>query len=260
MNTTLGNKTVWKMAITAMFIALVFGATFIAIPFGTSKVHLGNLACILAGMLCGPLVGAISGSLGMGLNDLIFYGPDTIIRTFVVKFILGWAAGFFFRLVFKKEKGTQYVLLGLSLFFFLLFSFSLSMYLAGGTFEVLGREIIVPLALIITSPILAALLLVGFFLANFKFVGVARAALVASSIAILINVIAELLLKVPLKMLFADLTFEGAVAYSVASLPSALATSSITIAIAVFLLPPLKLATDRVNPFAETKQDVGSEE
>ncbi|MCR5491412.1 MAG: ECF transporter S component [Bacilli bacterium] len=246
---------VWRMAIAAMFIALTFGATFIAIPFGTSKVHLGNLACVLAGMLCGPLVGGIAGSVGMGLNDLFFYGPDTFIRTFIVKFILGFAAGLFFRLAFKKPKGFQYSLLGLSLLFFALFGVSLWMYLSLGPIEVGDRKVVVPLSLTIASPILAALLLTGFFLSRFRFSGDARAALTSGSIAMLINVVAEFALKIPLKMLFAELTFEGAVAYAVASLPSALVTASVTIVIAAVLLPPLKIATDRVNPFAVSEAE-----
>ena len=79
------------------------------IPLGTSKVHLGNFVCILAGLLCGGLVGGISGSLGMGLNDLLSgYGPDTYIRSFIVKFLLGFIAGALFRYLIKKEKKITY--------------------------------------------------------------------------------------------------------------------------------------------------------
>ncbi len=248
------------MAIAAMFIALVFGATFIAIPFGTSKIHLGNLACILAGMLCGPLVGGISGAVGMGLNDLIFYGPDTILRTVVVKFLLGFFVGLFFRVALRKATFLQYALFATSVLFYLLFGLSLSIYLAGGAFRIFGSDVAIPISLIVVSPILASLLLLGFFIGKYKLTGIAKAALLASSLATLINVIAELLLKIPLKMLFADLTFEGAIVYSVASLPSALATSCVTIVIGVLLLPPLKLATDRVNPFPQGVEKPESED
>ena len=64
-------KVLYNMVIIALFTALTFVGTYVQIPLGTSKVHLGNFVCILAGLLCGGLVGGISGSLGMGLNDLL---------------------------------------------------------------------------------------------------------------------------------------------------------------------------------------------
>ena len=92
-------KIIHYMVLIALFSALSYLGTFIAIPVGISKVHLGNFICILAGLLCGGLVGGCSGAIGMGLNDLTSsYGPDTIIRTVIVKFIVGFLAGFLFRL------------------------------------------------------------------------------------------------------------------------------------------------------------------
>ncbi|MGN1294941.1 MAG: ECF transporter S component, partial [Bacilli bacterium] len=126
-------KILYNMVIIALFTALTFVGTYIHIPVGTSKVHLGNFVCILAGLLCGGLVGGLSGSLGMGLNDVLSgYGPDTYIRSFIVKFFVGFIAGALFRYLIKKEKKVTYRFYFLSGGFFITFVTLLCLYLFKG--------------------------------------------------------------------------------------------------------------------------------
>ena len=126
-------KVLYNMVIIALFTALTFVGTYVQIPLGTSKVHLGNFVCILAGLLCGGLVGGISGSLGMGLNDLPSgYGPDTYIRSFIVKFLLGFIAGALFRYLIKKEKKITYRFYFISGAFLITFITLLVLYLTKG--------------------------------------------------------------------------------------------------------------------------------
>ena len=94
-------KLLSQIIYTAIFIALCFAGTFVSIPLGTSKVHLGNFFCILAGLLCGPFIGGVAGSLGMGFNDIALgYGWNTYLRTFIMKFLMGFLAGYIFRFCF----------------------------------------------------------------------------------------------------------------------------------------------------------------
>ena len=97
-------KALMKLIYIALFTALCFVGTMIFIPIGTSKMHLGNLFCILAGLLCGGWVGGIAGALGMGLNDIVFGYPYTVyVRTFILKFLMGFISGTLFRALIKHH-------------------------------------------------------------------------------------------------------------------------------------------------------------
>ena len=81
-------KLLSQIIYTAIFIALCFAGTFVSIPLGTSKVHLGNFFCILAGLLCGPFIGGVAGSLVMGFNEIALgYGWNTYLRTCIMIFL-----------------------------------------------------------------------------------------------------------------------------------------------------------------------------
>lgn len=146
------------MVQTSLFIALCFVGTLVSIPFGASKVHLGNLLCLLAGLLCGPWVGGISGGVGMLFADLPSgYPYTTYLRTFVLKFSMGFLIGWLYRLLLKKDvKGTGLLFAG-AVVSSLLFGGGLSFYL-------LKPEDPYGLPLLILSSVLF-----GFFLAAFCF-------------------------------------------------------------------------------------------
>ena len=60
-------------------------------PLGKPFIHLGNLIVILASLIFGGLIGGISGSVGMGLYDILAgYDIWSIIRTIVLKLIMGF--------------------------------------------------------------------------------------------------------------------------------------------------------------------------
>jgi len=69
--------------------ALVCVATFLRFPFLGSKVHLGNTACLLAGLLLGGPMGGLAAGIGSALNDLVSgYPIDELLVTFVSKFLM----------------------------------------------------------------------------------------------------------------------------------------------------------------------------
>lgn len=66
-------------------------------PVGTPFIHLGNMVVILAALLIGGWQGGLSGSIGMGLFDLIFY-PTSAFKTVILKFGIGLFTGLVARL------------------------------------------------------------------------------------------------------------------------------------------------------------------
>ena len=84
------NKT-FRIVFTGVMTAIVFVITYLRIPFFGSKLSLGNVFCLLSGLMFGPLAGGLSAGLGSGIYDLVG-GYDFIqaIITFVSKFAMAW--------------------------------------------------------------------------------------------------------------------------------------------------------------------------
>ena len=90
--------TTLKLAIIGLMSAMVFVATNFRIsiptPLGPTMLHLGNVMCILSGLLFGPLTGGLSAGFGSAMFDLFdpTYAPEAWI-TFIMKFAMGFIAG-----------------------------------------------------------------------------------------------------------------------------------------------------------------------
>lgn len=85
---------IYQIAFIAVLAALVFVATRLYIPLGSSRVQLGNAVCLLAGLLLGPVPGGLAAGIGCLLFDLT-HGYDLIqcAITFVSKFAMAYVAG-----------------------------------------------------------------------------------------------------------------------------------------------------------------------
>ena len=251
-------KVLYNMVIIALFTALTFVGTYVQIPLGTSKVHLGNFVCILAGLLCGGLVGGISGSLGMGLNDLLSgYGPDTYIRSFIVKFLLGFIAGALFRYLIKKEKKITYRFYFISGAFLFTFITLLVLYLTKGEVIQMDAKRKFTISILLLS--LLAVMSVFFFVIQLfvkKINLVQRYVLYVASIASIFNITLEFLIKIPFKVWMASLTWEGATIYAVSSLPSSLITCIVTTLFVTFIYIPLYTATQKINRLNDVYENI----
>lgn len=251
-------KVLYNMVIIALFTALTFVGTYVQIPLGTSKVHLGNFVCILAGLLCGGLVGGISGSLGMGLNDLLSgYGPDTYIRSFIVKFLLGFIAGALFRYLIKKEKKITYRFYFISGAFLITFITLLVLYLTKGEVIQMDEKRKFTISILLLS--LLAVMSVFFFVIQLfvkKINLVQRYVLYVASIASIANITLEFLIKIPFKVWMASLTWEGATIYAVSSLPSSLITCIVTTLFVTFIYIPLYTATQKINRLNDVYENI----
>lgn len=100
------HETIRRMAFVAAFAALSYILTaFPSISYagGAGYFNFGDIINLLAGLVLGPLDGALVGILGGTLSDLsmgyVMYAP----WTFLAKGLLGMASGFLY-IVLKKHK------------------------------------------------------------------------------------------------------------------------------------------------------------
>ena len=92
--------TVRDMAMIGVMAAIVFVGNNIQLPkiptpLGPTRIHIGNVMCILAGFLFGAVPGGLAAGFGGAIYDLMdpFYAKEFWI-TFILKFVMGWGAGF----------------------------------------------------------------------------------------------------------------------------------------------------------------------
>ncbi len=265
-----------RITIIAVFSALCFAMTCVQIrmPAG-DMVHLGNFVMILAALLLGGISGGLVGSLGMGLYDLIFYTSktSTIIRTFALKFLVGFLVGFFFQLVLKKKWKTNKLLLGSSIFFFVLFGITLTLFLLGdysnlsfstglasNVTNVFHAEKTVTLYLYVPifSFIFGLFMFIAFIL-NHKFTERTKAALFAITVAILVNIIGEFLLRWVLEGFFNGDGYIASLVTATSKIPGSLITGLISIILATVVYEPVYLGVKHLDLFKKIeKSDVES--
>lgn len=256
-----------KIVFTALFSALVFALTFVSVPLPTgAKVHLGNFACVLAGLLLGPIVGGVSGSLGMGLNDIAGgYSWDTVVRTFVVKFILGFVVGLLFKVFIKKDKAAKITLYALTSLFFVGFLTSLISFTLGQPyFDKNGNEVLTSrgfkVELFGSTKTIELSILVPIFLGIFFLIllgvvifliilrknhkdreKVYLAVSTVTAISVIVNTLGEFFLRWLLKGI-AISSSEAALLDSISKLPSNIITGVATILFVTIIYLPIYLA------------------
>lgn len=104
MQNTKKRVNVSTLAVVGIMAALVFVMSFISIPIGdVSRIHFGNIMCLLSGLLFGPVIGGVAAGLGSMLYDFTnpLYTPEFWI-TFLTKFAMGFVAGWLNRYGLKK--------------------------------------------------------------------------------------------------------------------------------------------------------------
>ena len=96
--------TVQTIALIGVLSAMVFALTYVGIdipsPLGKTKIHFGNVMCLLSALLFGPGIGGLAAGLGSALFDLQdpAWAPEFWI-TFINKASMAFVAGFFFHKV-----------------------------------------------------------------------------------------------------------------------------------------------------------------
>lgn len=97
---TVNNKkfTIYQLAVVGLMAAMVFIATNFKIdiptPLGKTMLHLGNVMCLLSGLLFGGTIGGLAAGFGSAIFDLFdpTFAPEFWI-TFILKFAMGFTAG-----------------------------------------------------------------------------------------------------------------------------------------------------------------------
>lgn len=111
-------STVHAVVYTALMAAIVYVLTLLYLPLGESRVHFGNAASMLAGLILGPWLGGAASGVGAFFFDLTHgYGLIEALVTFASKFLMAMAAGLVAE-AYKREgsvldgKGHLRVILG----------------------------------------------------------------------------------------------------------------------------------------------------
>jgi len=100
--------TVKQCAFVGVMAALVYAASaYLQIPIptaiGSTRLHIGNVMCLLSGFLLGPVSGGLAAGIGSMFFDLL--NPAYIASapfTFVFKFLMAWVCGMIARGAGKK--------------------------------------------------------------------------------------------------------------------------------------------------------------
>ena len=101
--------TTQELVITALFIAMVYVATWlinVRLPLAGSGglIHLGNVPLFIGAMLFGRRTGALAGACGMGLFDIMSGWGAWAPFTFVIVGLMGYTVGYFAE---KKPIGSM---------------------------------------------------------------------------------------------------------------------------------------------------------
>ncbi len=116
-----------KIVTIALMAALVFTTTkFFSIPIpvgaGKTALHLGNVMCILSGLLFGPLTGGLAAGVGSMIVDLTdpLWAPEFWV-TFILKFAMGYVAGFIMKTGKESKVRTTVAAVTGAITYFLLY-------------------------------------------------------------------------------------------------------------------------------------------
>ena len=254
-------EALFKVILTALFAALCFVGVLIRIPLPTGAfVHLGNMICILAALLIGGLYGGIAGSLGMGLFDLTHgYLGAGLLRTFLLKFLMGFIAGTLFKLILKKKlnvkKLTIIFIVILGLLFITLLTLSIVSYNNGFVItytkngELVTKTVIIKWIIPLLFGIVFLIALLDLILEK-KLGKLSGVALIAASAGVAFNTFGEVYIKALLYWWINSAygSFNDAYLYTVAELPATIITSVLTVTIIGFIYFPIYLATKSFNP------------
>lgn len=237
-----------NITLIAVFAACAFVAVWIQIPLpaavGTPFLHLGNLVVILVSLLFGPIIGAASGAIGMGLYDIIKGYGIWSIKTIVLKFGIGLVVGFIYLFIKKKTSKSLIKVMYVSSIIFLfisLITFGLRIFVGKEFFlEILNKNINIDWTLYTFTFIIGLSLLISAIFTK-KINRSVQLALLASTFGVFFNIIGEFLGKV-IKQLLISSPLNVALIQAAISIPATIINGTISIVAIIFVFAPLKKA------------------
>ena len=111
MGVTLKKITVRQLVIIGLMAALCLVSNYFSIPIpigiDKSRIHLGNVFCILSAFMLGPVGGGFAAGIGAFFYDIFTgYGAECII-TFVNKFLMAFVCGGLLKLLTRASDLPQ---------------------------------------------------------------------------------------------------------------------------------------------------------
>lgn len=145
-----------KVCMISMMASVVLVCTFlrIPVPIGSTRamIHFGNAACILSGLILGPIGGGVASGLGSFLFDIIT--PGYIVSapfTLIFKFIMGYICGYVSKLEESEKQNLVAAVMGVSSYIVLqqIKNFLKNMYFIGMPIQanlfILAKGLFVPI-------------------------------------------------------------------------------------------------------------------
>ncbi|MEG1254960.1 ECF transporter S component [Clostridium sp.] len=245
MNTTQKKFSTQTMVLIGLFAALCYVALFFKIPIpspvGKPFLHMGNMFVILAALLFTGTIGGLSGSIGMGLFDLMNGYASSVPKTVLLKFGIGAIVGVVASKGNKDDakspiKWISIASIILILIGIALFAVSTTM---GNEITVAGieKKLVINPVLYVFSLILGIALGIVCIVSKNLSIKIQYAVL-GSVAGIAFNLVGEFLFGV-VTLLLAGSGFLPAVLSSAVSLPATLINGSFSIFVAVALYIPL---------------------
>lgn len=96
-----------QLVIIALMAALCLVSNYFSIPIpigiDSSRIHLGNVFCILSAFILGPIGGGFAAGIGAFFYDIFTgYGAECVI-TFINKFLMAFVCGWLLQVLAKKR-------------------------------------------------------------------------------------------------------------------------------------------------------------
>lgn len=241
------------------YIALMLFKIPIPSPVGKPFIHFGNMFVILAALLFSGTIGGLSGSIGMGLFDLLNGWATSAPKTIILKFGIGFVTGVVASKGHREDAKSPLVSIAIASAFFIIIGLSLCI-----TSFVYGYEINIPFlqqaaqttgglkttlvvipVLYIFSLILGVGLLVTCFFIKKVSIKI-QYAILGAVCGIGFNLIGEFLFAV-VSLLIVGSGFMPAVVSALVSLPSTIINGTFSIVLAVLLYIPLSRVIAKSN-------------
>ena len=108
MSVTLKKITVRQIVIIGLMAALCLVSKYFSFPvpigIDKSRIHLGNVFCILSAFMLGPVGGGLAAGIGAFFYDIFTgYGAECII-TFINKFLMAFVCGWLLNLMTRAKE------------------------------------------------------------------------------------------------------------------------------------------------------------
>lgn len=230
-----------KMVLIALFAAISYVVLLFRIPVATQMVHAGNAVCLLAALLLGGWQGGLAGAIGMGFFDLFYY-PDSLPKTLILKFLMGLIAGLIFSIHHRRrnqeDKTAPHIALGVAAGICLLLS---AMFFAGSTAQSKGW-FASGFLLVLGLSLLAIL---GFSLLTRKLTAELLFAVLGATAGVALNVAGEFVWKLVTKTLL-GYHFNAAIIATLTEIPATFINGSFSVVLAVVLYVPMKKIMDMI--------------